>query len=212
MTSAGPVAGGAGEVGEHGRRLAEAHVEREAAAELDGVEEAEPGQRLGLVAAQLADEALGRGDRRRRRRRWRLLERCRWPSRCRRRRRRRRAPSPRGRRSWRRISAPVSWVIAVALGQRGGGLLRGRPGRARPTGRATARAGGPAAASRAISAAVSSTSSNTTDQRDVAQLVGADDRARRSASANSRSDGRRPCAATARAPARRSRRPRASGR
>ena len=57
MTSAGPVAGGAGEVGEHGRRLAEAHVEGEAAAELGGVEEAEPGQRLGLVAAQLADEA-----------------------------------------------------------------------------------------------------------------------------------------------------------
>ena len=55
----GPVAGGAGEVGEHRGRLAEAHVEGEAAAELDRVEEAQPGQRLGLVAAQLADEALG---------------------------------------------------------------------------------------------------------------------------------------------------------
>ena len=57
---------GAGEVGEHGGRLAEAHVEGEAAAELDGVEEAEPAERLGLVRAQLADEALGPGDRRRR--------------------------------------------------------------------------------------------------------------------------------------------------
>ena len=48
---------GAGEVGEHGRRLAEPHVEREASAELGGVEEADPRQRLGLVRAQLADEA-----------------------------------------------------------------------------------------------------------------------------------------------------------
>ena len=54
ITSAGPVAGGAGEVGEHGRRLAEAHVEREAAAELGGVEEAEPGRapRPGRCAAR----------------------------------------------------------------------------------------------------------------------------------------------------------------
>ena len=81
MTRAGPLAGGAGEVGEHGRRLAEAHVEGEAAAELDGVEEAEPGQRLGLVAAQLADEALGRGDRLGRDRRW-PCRAGRWPSRC----------------------------------------------------------------------------------------------------------------------------------
>ena len=61
MTSAGPLpvvrARWASTVG----RLAEAHVEGQAAAELGGVEEAEPGQRLGLVAAQLADEALGRG-------------------------------------------------------------------------------------------------------------------------------------------------------
>ena len=48
------------QVREHRRRLAEAHVEREAAAETGGVEEAEPRERLGLVAAQLADEALGR--------------------------------------------------------------------------------------------------------------------------------------------------------
>ena len=60
ITSAGPSPGVASEVGEHRRRLAEAHVEGEAAAEPGGVEEAEPGQRLGLVAAQLADEALGR--------------------------------------------------------------------------------------------------------------------------------------------------------
>ena len=55
-----------GEVGQHRRRLAQAHVEGQAAAEPDRVEEAEPGQRLGLVAAQLADEALGAGDRLRR--------------------------------------------------------------------------------------------------------------------------------------------------
>ena len=61
ITSAGPAAG-AGEVGEHGGRLAEAHVEGEAAAEPDGVEEAEPAERLGLVVPQLADEALGLGD------------------------------------------------------------------------------------------------------------------------------------------------------
>ena len=60
MTSAGPSPAVAGEVGEHRRRLAQAHVEGEAAAELGGVEEAEPGERLGLVAAQLAVEALGR--------------------------------------------------------------------------------------------------------------------------------------------------------
>ena len=62
ITSAGPCAGRAGEVGEHRRRLAEAHVEREAAAEPDGVEEAEPAERLGLVAAQLAGEAVRLGD------------------------------------------------------------------------------------------------------------------------------------------------------
>ena len=76
------VAGGAGEVGEHGRRLAEAHVEGEAAAELDGVEEAEPGERLGLVAAQLAVEALGRGDRLGRRPPWPCSSRSVGPARC----------------------------------------------------------------------------------------------------------------------------------
>ena len=49
-------------MGQHGGRLAEAHVEREAAAEPDGVEEAQPAERLGLVRAELADEALGLGD------------------------------------------------------------------------------------------------------------------------------------------------------
>ena len=51
------------EVGEHRRRLAEAHVEREATTEPDRVEEAEPRQRLGLVAAELADEAVGHAHR-----------------------------------------------------------------------------------------------------------------------------------------------------
>ena len=60
ITSAGPSLGVREQVGEHRRRLAEAHVEREAAAEPDRVEEAEPRERLGLVAAQLAVEALGR--------------------------------------------------------------------------------------------------------------------------------------------------------
>ncbi len=58
----------AGQLGEHGRGLAEAHVEGQAAAELGRVEEPDPRQRLGLVGAQLADEPLGPGDRRRRRR------------------------------------------------------------------------------------------------------------------------------------------------
>ena len=44
-------------MGEHRGRLAETHVEREAAAEAGVVEEAEPRQRFLLVAAQLADEA-----------------------------------------------------------------------------------------------------------------------------------------------------------
>ena len=62
MTSAGPPPCRAGEVGQHGRRLAEAHVEGQAAAEPDGVEEAEPAEGLGLVAAQLAVEPLGARD------------------------------------------------------------------------------------------------------------------------------------------------------
>ena len=51
------VAGAGEQVREHRRRLAEAHVEGEAAAEAGRVEEAEPRERLGLVAAELADEA-----------------------------------------------------------------------------------------------------------------------------------------------------------
>src|SRR3546814_9085610 len=46
-----------------GRRLAEAHVEREAAAEIRGIEEAEPREGLGLVAAELALEPLRARDR-----------------------------------------------------------------------------------------------------------------------------------------------------
>ena len=50
-------------VREHRRRLPETHVEREAATESGRVEEAEPRQRFGLIAAQLTDEAAGRGGR-----------------------------------------------------------------------------------------------------------------------------------------------------
>ena len=57
---------GTGEVGEHRRGLAEAHVEGEAAAEVGALEEPDPRQGLGLVAAQLAGEPLRSGDRRRR--------------------------------------------------------------------------------------------------------------------------------------------------
>ena len=42
---------------EHRRCLAEPHVERKAATQADRLEEAEPCQRFGLIAAQLADEA-----------------------------------------------------------------------------------------------------------------------------------------------------------
>ena len=68
-----PVGHAGEEVREHRRRLAEAHVEREASAETARIEEAEPRERLGLVAAELADESgrrarglgldlLGRGE------------------------------------------------------------------------------------------------------------------------------------------------------
>ena len=50
------------QVGQHDGGLAEAHVERQAAAETGSLEEAQPRHRLGLVAAQLADEALGAHD------------------------------------------------------------------------------------------------------------------------------------------------------
>ena len=66
ITSAGPGAGAGEQVRQHRRRLAETHVEREAAAEAGLVEEAEPGERFRLVAAQLADEAVGHAGRRRR--------------------------------------------------------------------------------------------------------------------------------------------------
>ena len=57
----GAGAGAREDVREHRRRLAETHVEGEAATEAGGVEEAEPRQRLGLVAAELADEPGGCG-------------------------------------------------------------------------------------------------------------------------------------------------------
>ena len=47
-----------GEMGEHGGCLAETHVQREAAAQIDGIEVLEPAQRLRLVRPQLADEAV----------------------------------------------------------------------------------------------------------------------------------------------------------
>ena len=53
-------------MGQHRRRLAEAHVEREASAEPGGIEEPDPGHRLGLIRAQLAVETLRLGDRRHR--------------------------------------------------------------------------------------------------------------------------------------------------
>jgi hypothetical protein len=54
--------GDAGQVGQHGRRLAQPHVQGQAAPEAAGVEERQPGQGLGLVAAQGPDEAGGVGD------------------------------------------------------------------------------------------------------------------------------------------------------
>jgi hypothetical protein len=52
---------GASDVSEHGRRLAEPHVERETAAEAHAIEEAEPSERLGLIRTQAPDEPDGRG-------------------------------------------------------------------------------------------------------------------------------------------------------
>ena len=55
-----------GEVGEHRRRLAETHVERQAATQAGSGEELDPGDSLGLVGAQRPREALRLGDRRHR--------------------------------------------------------------------------------------------------------------------------------------------------
>ena len=55
----GVAAGGGDEVRQDRGGLAQAHVEGEAAAEAGGVEEPQPRQRLGLVAAEVALEALG---------------------------------------------------------------------------------------------------------------------------------------------------------
>ena len=63
ITNAGPEPAPAEQVRQHRRRLAEAHVEREATAEAGLVEEAEPRQRFGLVAAELADETVGNAGR-----------------------------------------------------------------------------------------------------------------------------------------------------
>ena len=186
MTSVGAVAGRAGEVGEHGRRLAEAHVERQAAAEPGGVEEADPGQRLGLVGAQLADEALGLGDRRRRRLAG-ACGRCRWPSCCRGRRRRRASPDPSRPMLWRRISAPVSCVIVSRSASAAAACSRSTRSTStqRPRDCTSGRAW---RASRATSAAVSSTSSNSTDQATLLSWC-APTTEPAGASANSRSDG-----------------------
>ena len=163
ITSAGPPPTRAGEVGEDGGGLAEAHVEGEAAAELDGVEEAEPAERLGLVRAQLADEALGRGDRRGRRGGGLGSSRSvtqPLPSTVR--------PAPKGVPSspttWRRISAPVSWSAPARSARAAAASLRSTRSSSThlPCERTSGRA---SAARRATSAAVSSTSSNTADQR-----------------------------------------------
>ena len=150
------------------------------------VEEAEPGQRLGLVAAQLAVEALGR----RRRARCETVDARASRSAA------QPPPStlmppasgePSRPRAWRSISAPVSWVVDRPA--RPG--PRRRPRRSawssstqRPPERTSGRA---SAASRAMSAAVSSTSSNTRRPAHVGELVGADhglaSAARRSAAA-----------------------------
>ena len=53
-------------MGEHGRRLAETHVECQTAAETRRVEEPDPGDRLGLIRAQRTRETLRLGDRRHR--------------------------------------------------------------------------------------------------------------------------------------------------
>ena len=167
-------------------------------------------QRLGLVAAQLAVEALGRGDRRRSTPRW-----------------------PSGQMS---VAQPLPCDDDAAGERRtleaervaqdlGAGELRDRArarrARRRPPSRSTrsssthrprdCTSGRASAASRATSAAVSSTSSNTTDQRTLLSWW-APTTESPAGSANRRSAGRRPCGATAPAPARRSRRPPASGR
>ena len=54
------------QVGQQGRGLAQAHVHGQAPAEAGPVQEAEPAGRFGLVAAQLAGEAVRGVDRRRR--------------------------------------------------------------------------------------------------------------------------------------------------
>ena len=158
----GAVARRAREVGEHGRGLAEPHVERQASAELGGVEEADPRQRLGLVGAQLADEALGLGDRRTSTRR-RRGARCRWPSCCRGRRTPPASPDPSRPMLWRRISAPVSCVTAPRSASAAAACSRSTRSTStqRPRDCTSGRAW---RASRATSAAVSSTSSNSTDQ------------------------------------------------
>ena len=121
----------AADVGEHGRRLAETHVEGEAAAQLDGVEEAEPRQRLGLVGAELAAEPLGTGHgiggdvlgpgSRSVAQPGALDGEAAGQRRC-----------PRGPTAWRRISAPVSGSGRPARPVRPP-PPSGRPGRARPS-------------------------------------------------------------------------------
>ena len=105
-----PLAGGAGEVGEHGRRLAEAHVEGEAAAEVGARRgtRSTPAPRPGSVRSSPA-KPVGPGDRRDARPR-RPAGRCRWPSCCRRPSTPPASPDPSSPMLWRRISAPVSWV------------------------------------------------------------------------------------------------------
>ena len=210
ITSAGPVPGGAGEVGEHGRRLAEAHVEREAAAELDRVEEARasPAPRPGSCAARrrspsgsstgsvgtavaLSSRSVAQP----------------LPS----------TSEPLAER--RSLEADgVAQDLGAGelgrrrpLGQRRRRLLQVDRGRARPSGPRDRTSGRASAASRATSAAVSSTSSNTADHRTLLSWW-APTTVSPAGSTNRRRPGCRLAPRQRRAPAPRSRPPRATRR
>ena len=126
---------------------------------------AEPGQRLGLIAPQLAGEAVGPRDG--------FVgpialapaaSRAPRPSPLRSSATRRRTADASRPRPRRRISAPVSCVVVARSASAAAASFRSTRSSSTHRPRALTR-GRASAASRAISAAVSSTSSNTTDQR-----------------------------------------------
>ena len=147
------------QAGQHRRRLAEAHVEREAAAEADGVEEAEPRERFGLVAAQLADEAVGHA-RLGAREIGRRLEQVGRPAGTGHRDATRERAAFEAEREAQHLAARELRLLRT-FGERGRGLRR--RDRSQSSGRRMK--GRASFASLAMSAAVSSTSSNTADQR-----------------------------------------------